>query len=919
MAFLLDTREPRRLHRLLFAVRRVIFCSYVRFPAVAAVILFLLAIPVYWTLEDHLPHNIPFGSGKCAGVGDIGLRIMPLGASITKGEPAQKSDPHHNGYRKFLRDKLRSEGWAVNMVGSVRSWGDMADLDNEGHPGWKVNQVHGRAKNTVPLFKPNIILVNVGTNDAFFSSPELPYEEAPKRMEAMLRDIWALVPDTVIVLSTLLPKDDGGKTATINMGYRALGKKLAAEEKPILMAEMDNKKTVLTSDIWDGTHPVVAGFKKMAGAWYSAIYEAHCRGLIKDARTDVLYTDGEANSTCSPTAGASRADDRSGQMIISGTSEGISNDGPFKPKFSSAPVSVSATASHNSSVMFASLVSGRVPVGGGSGTDDLVIVDGPKVSVMQGSGNGTFVNMTTLEDLPFHCDQAGIRFGDVNNDGLDDLLCIGANSSVQAAINTGTNPISFRSIGLWHNGIDGYQRNSVRFGDIDGDGRLDYCLLNTKEMTGKCWRNKGTGEIPSAFQELSLQQTNVFDGVVKDVASVRFVDINGDHRFDWIQISEDGTISIKANQRSISKGFIPEWVPSPDLVTLPGYNAPTNSHEAIQFGRIFGTGQADAALVSFSNCTAASQCTLSILGFKNTGSGGKFQIGDGTHFADMRNRKIHDYVWISPSGELLLRRNLNSASNASRLGDASYATSISILNTETDRRALHLADWDSDGYADVIAVNKTTGQLKIWLNKHARSKSDMVFKFDVIHINQTTCSEGWGVGYTDNGNHFADLDGDGRADVICMSPNGLATAWLNKAGGLQSIGQISPSSHHERANFRFVDANGDGKADMYAVHEITGDAQLWLNSGLVDQSERGTTQGNSIVWDAPRSAWFGSTTGRNEHFTDQLGNGRSDLVSVNPAAGNVVVYLTVCPGSGDDSYQDLSGIPNYDYESEVAK
>lgn len=56
---------------------------------------------------------------------DFYLRIMPLGASITKGDPAPP-DSHGNGYRKPLRDQLRFEGWKVNMVGSQLS-GDMND------------------------------------------------------------------------------------------------------------------------------------------------------------------------------------------------------------------------------------------------------------------------------------------------------------------------------------------------------------------------------------------------------------------------------------------------------------------------------------------------------------------------------------------------------------------------------------------------------------------------------------------------------------------------------------------------------------------------------------------------------------------------------------------------------------------------
>jgi hypothetical protein len=42
------------------------------------------------------------------------LRIMPLGASITQGVGSSPQD----GYRKPLRDHLRSLGYKVNMVGS---------------------------------------------------------------------------------------------------------------------------------------------------------------------------------------------------------------------------------------------------------------------------------------------------------------------------------------------------------------------------------------------------------------------------------------------------------------------------------------------------------------------------------------------------------------------------------------------------------------------------------------------------------------------------------------------------------------------------------------------------------------------------------------------------------------------------------
>jgi hypothetical protein len=50
------------------------------------------------------------------------LRVMPLGASITQGTNSADG----NGYRKWLREELRYQGWPVNMVGSKQD-GNMRD------------------------------------------------------------------------------------------------------------------------------------------------------------------------------------------------------------------------------------------------------------------------------------------------------------------------------------------------------------------------------------------------------------------------------------------------------------------------------------------------------------------------------------------------------------------------------------------------------------------------------------------------------------------------------------------------------------------------------------------------------------------------------------------------------------------------
>ncbi|KAK3299621.1 PLC-like phosphodiesterase [Chaetomium fimeti] len=119
--------------------------------------------------------------------GTFYLRIPPLGASITWGQGSTDG----NGYRKHLRDQLRFDGWNVNMVGS-RSGGTMNDRDVEGWPGYRVEQVDDRARTVVPLYKPNVVLINAGTNDA---TQDYYVSTTRDRMRAMIEYIFATVPN----------------------------------------------------------------------------------------------------------------------------------------------------------------------------------------------------------------------------------------------------------------------------------------------------------------------------------------------------------------------------------------------------------------------------------------------------------------------------------------------------------------------------------------------------------------------------------------------------------------------------------------------------------------------------------------------------------------------------------------------------
>ncbi|GAB1319346.1 SGNH hydrolase-type esterase domain-containing protein [Madurella fahalii] len=212
--------------------------------------------------------------------GGVPLRIMPLGASITYGQGSSDG----NGYRGPLRAQLTGDfGNAVNMVGSRQS-GSMRDNDVEGWPGFRIDEVHEKAAapESVPRWRPNVVLVNAGTNDA---AQDWNVTTAGRRMEAMLADVWRMSPRAVVVLSTLLLNKNGDterRVLNINGQFRQLVARLRdRERRRIILAEMHGDDGPGSADFVDDTHPNDVGYKKMANVWLKGLVAASDAGMLQ--------------------------------------------------------------------------------------------------------------------------------------------------------------------------------------------------------------------------------------------------------------------------------------------------------------------------------------------------------------------------------------------------------------------------------------------------------------------------------------------------------------------------------------------------------------------------------------------------------------------------------------------------------------
>jgi hypothetical protein len=118
------------------------------------------------------------------------------------------------------------------MAGSQRPNG-MNDNGNEGHSGFTVQQVHGMVKPQYRV-KPNLVLINVGTNDCRIEDIDAERDSAGW-MEEMVIDKYN-IPEVTVILSGLLPNrafDDCNKA--LNDQYNALVNKLAGQGRKVVL------------------------------------------------------------------------------------------------------------------------------------------------------------------------------------------------------------------------------------------------------------------------------------------------------------------------------------------------------------------------------------------------------------------------------------------------------------------------------------------------------------------------------------------------------------------------------------------------------------------------------------------------------------------------------------------------------------
>jgi lysophospholipase L1-like esterase len=210
-------------------------------------------------------------------VRDAGVRILPLGDSITEGATAELG-----GYRWPLFNLMVDAGVVFEFVGSLRTGSpvQMPQPWHEGHGGYQVESDDGGAQlegavveAALGTYHPDVILLLAGTNDLYWPDTGNP-EKTSAEYARLLAQIFALSPDAGVIASPVPWKLNvpSGQVAAFNAHVEAVVDGFAdAGYRVAWVAGMTDAVDAGPENLTDGIHPSQPAYERMAEQWFDVL------------------------------------------------------------------------------------------------------------------------------------------------------------------------------------------------------------------------------------------------------------------------------------------------------------------------------------------------------------------------------------------------------------------------------------------------------------------------------------------------------------------------------------------------------------------------------------------------------------------------------------------------------------------------
>ncbi|NAS26971.1 lipolytic protein G-D-S-L family [Herbidospora sp. NEAU-GS84] len=453
-----------------------------------------------------------------------------------------------------------------------------------------------------------------------------------------------------------------------------------------------------------------------------------------------------------------------------------------------------------------------------------------------------------------------VRFADLNGDGRDDYLLVGEQGQVRAWINNRAGQGGgWNHIGEIATGAA--PRHQVRFADLNGDGRDDYLVVGDQGQVSM-WLNTGTGDAVG-WASQGVVATGV--GATRD--QVRFADVDVDGRDDYLVVDDQGRVRAWLNQFTPGGGA---WSYRGEIASGVGA-----TRDQVRFHDLDGDGDDDYLVVDGQGYFRA---WLNNVGgnrpwiYQGAVAGGVGVGGAGLAMADIDGNGRDDFLTVDDAGEVAAWLN-------DRYGRPDpWDRQGQIASTEAPREQVRFADLNGDGRDDYLLVGDQ-GQVQAWLNVREADRVGWDHRGEVAS----------GSGPRDR-IRFADLNGDNRDDYLVVGDQGQVDAWFNSGAGdavaWSGKGRLA-SGAAPRDQIRFADVDGDNRDD-YLVVDDQGRVRFWRNIGT----------GDGVSWSSQGEIASGvGAAGSTVTFADVDGDRRDDYLVVGDY-GQLRAWINNRGGSG---------------------
>ncbi|MBA4232443.1 MAG: hypothetical protein C0465_17740 [Ralstonia sp.] len=454
----------------------------------------------------------------------------------------------------------------------------------------------------------------------------------------------------------------------------------------------------------------------------------------------------------------------------------------------------------------------------------------------------------------------GVRFVDIDGDGLPDLIYSRANSDgtvkicMEGAAGTTDNHTScaFRNTGIgWEKKVawalpvpiagEKITGNTIQFVDIDSDGYVD-ALYSYRDSTGavksafyknvrdgseRALREDAGHPIVALLARFPFTQQDVGD------RGVRFLDVNGDGRADMLV----GYDPAPTNPASVVTEDCSSGVCKP----------------------VWNNLQADAYLnegTSFKQAPGYAP-PLPLAGHPG---GGKYATDLSIQLADADGDRLPDLVahlmhpsladWSSTNRIRLVFKNTGSgwvqSAELTTALEASAANGMPSFDQSLRDRRMYIqwADVNGDGYTDMVVAKR--GQSQVWLGTGAGWDKAAGNRW-IIPDDALPDREG------DPGFRLVDVNGDGYVDLVFSrcekSPCGEiadargfyannGSAWVDQKAPEKAPSKPFVDSAGRDLGARLIDVTGDGLVDVVVSYAPTDGGAAVQRSVLKNTSRR---------------------------------------------------------------------------------